>query len=790
MTRPIAAWMFATSLWAFALPALATAQAGEVTGAVRDGTSGEVVVGAPIILERASDSVRVKTVLTNSGGRFLLVGVPPNRYRIRIESFAYTALATGDFVVESGSTRDLGLLTLAIEAVELHPLSVTAERPVMSFDADRTAYHVAAIPSSHGSTVSELLRTMPGLDVDFDGQVTMRGSRPAIHIDGRPAPMNGIALTAFLEQFPAEHIERIEIIDSPSARYAAEGSGGIVNIVLREGVELGMTGVAFIRSGTRGQVGGGARATFQRGPWTLNSGVSIDRSSRTTSSSSLRQNLLAEPMTFLEQETSSIRTAASGDADVELRYHPMERVGLWVSSRFSGRGDGLEGLTTTIQMDDDRDPSSTYRRSKLLNGGSLTGRFGAGVNYEWERRRHGLKVELDVDTNRGRRHTHEGLEAPDLSGSTGPLPPNLSVEEERQHDGKVRLNIDYTRPWSEDGRIEVGYQLASDDAETDRLLSELDGARAATRETEMGFEHRQSLNALYLSLQRQLGRFGAHIGIRGERSDTGFETPTGEAFEKDYYSLFPSASLSVRIAQNRQLRLSYSRRIQRPQPSILNPVDRSTDPLDRQVGNADIEPAYTHAVSLDVDWSSSFGQWRLAPYYRHTEGSWAQITRVDRLGVSTRTWDNVASEDHYGATAAVSLPHGRRISGLVSLGANGQIRDASNLADSFSSSSLRWEVRASPQVMIADRLSTVVRFAYFPAVDLAQGRSEARILADLGLRYRLLNRRASLDVSFQDPLGLRGSSSETRDLTHVQIRRNSESSRSIRVNMTYAFGGG
>ncbi|MCA1791583.1 MAG: outer membrane beta-barrel family protein, partial [Thioalkalivibrio sp.] len=280
------------------------------------------------------------------------------------------------------------------------------------------------------------------------------------------------------------------------------------------------------------------------------------------------------------------------------------------------------------------------------------------------------------------------------------------------------------------------------------------------------------------------------IGVRGERSDTGFETPTGEASERDYYSLFPSASLSVRIDQNRQLRLSYSRRIQRPQPSILNPIDRSTDPFDRQVGNPDIDPAYTHSVSLDVDWSCSFGQLRLAPYYRHTEGSWAQITQVDREGVSTRTWDNVASEDHYGATAGLSLPHGRKISGLMSLGANGQVRDASNLAGSFSSSSLRWEVRASPQVMIAEQLSAVVRFAYFPAVDLAQGRSEARILADVGLRYRLLNRRASLDVSFQDPLGLRGSSSETRDLTHVQIRRNSESSRSIRVNMTYAFGGG
>jgi hypothetical protein len=791
MTRSTRTWIFATVLAATALPGSLTAQSAEVTAVVRDAATGAPIVGAAVSLVLADDTARVRSGVTSAAGRLLLVGVAPDSYRLRVESLAYGTLMTEPFAVEPGTTRDLGTLTLSIEAMEIEALSVTAERAAVTFEADRTSYDITAMPSAQGAAASDLLRNMPELDVDLDGQVTMHGARTEIYIDGRPAPMDGMSLTAFLEQFPSEHIQTIEVIDNPSARYSAQGSGGIVNIVLREGVELGMTGVAFLNGGTRGQLGTGVRTTLQRGPWTLNSGLNVSRTNRESSSFDLRQNLVADPTTFLEQESSSSRTGYSGNADLELRYQPTDRARFWVSGRLGGRDDDSNGLTTTTQMDDGRSPTSIYRRSNALDGGNVSGRFGTGFNYVWERRRHEFEIELDLDTSRDREDTREELDALDLSGPSGPLPAALSLEEERQREGELRFSVDYVRPWTDGGRVEFGYRLESESADSDRLLRLFDDAgQSSPLDTELGFQHDQTFNSLYVTLQRQLGLFGVQAGLRGERSDTRFEIPTGEAFEQDYYSLFPSASVSARIDQDRQIRLGYSRRIGRPQTSVLNPIDRSTDPLNRRVGNPYVEPEYTHSLNLHVNWSTPLGRLRFSPYYRRTDGGWAQITLVDEAGVSTRTWDNVTSEERYGATVTAWLRRGQPVNGMVSVGGSRDVRDASNLSDRYSSSSFRWQTRTNLEAVITEQLSAEGRFSYSPAVDLPQGRSDARVSTDFGLRYRFLDRKGSLRMSFEDPLGLQGSSFETRDLTHVQIGRSSESSRIVRFSLSYAFGGG
>lgn len=774
---------------ALSAPGVTAQSAGEVTGILRDANNGEPISGASVTLELVSDTSATRGGTTNAAGRVLFVGVAPEQYRLRVNTLAYGSTVTEPFTVRAGERHDLGTVELTIAALELEALSVTAERAAVSFEADRTSYDITAMPSAQGTAASELLRAMPELDVDLDGQVSMNGSPTQIHIDGRPAPMDGLSLTAFLEQFPSDHIERIEVIDNPSARYGAQGTGGIVNIVLREGVELGMTGVAFANGGTRGQAGAGARATLQRGPWTVSGGIDGSRTDRESSSFDLRQNLIADPTTFLEQESSSHRTGTAANSDLEIEYQPTERTRFWVEGRLRGSDDGSEGLSQTMHMDADRDPTSSYNRLNTLDAGSWSGRIGTGFTYEWERRRHEFEVQFELDTGHDDEETREELD-PVLSDPGDPLPAELTLENEREREREVRLDVDYVRPWSEDGRVEMGYRYESNDTDSERFLELANQGQSAPDVTELGFDHRQTFNSLYLTLQRQLGPVGVQVGVRGEHADTRFEVPTGDVFDNDYLSLFPSASLSARIDDSRQLRLSYSRRIGRPSPSVLNPIDRSTDPLNRRVGNPDIAPEYTHSVSLHATWSTPVGRLRLSPYYRRSDGGWAQLTTVDTDGVSTRSWDNVTSEERYGASLTAWLPRGSRINGYVRAGADRTVRDASNLAERYSGSSLRWQTRANLEVVMTEALSVEGRFSYFPAVDLPQGRSDARVSTDFGLRYRFLDRRAALRMAFEDPLGLQETSFETRDLTHVQIGRSSESARSVRFSVSYAFGGG
>jgi outer membrane receptor for ferrienterochelin and colicin len=149
--------------------------------------------------------------------------------------------------------------------VQLAPIEVTVERPDIRFDPDRTGYLVEALTTAAGGVVNDALRELPDLVVELDGTIRLRGNTPTIYLNGKPAPMEGVSLAVFLEQFPADRIERIEVLEAPSARYGAEGAGGIINIVLKEGVELGLTGNLSLSGGTRGQYSANGRGTLQRG---------------------------------------------------------------------------------------------------------------------------------------------------------------------------------------------------------------------------------------------------------------------------------------------------------------------------------------------------------------------------------------------------------------------------------------------------------------------------------------------------------------------------------------------
>jgi hypothetical protein len=289
---------------------------------------------------------------------------------------------------------------------------------------------------------------------------------------------------------------------------------------------------------------------------------------------------------------------------------------------------------------------------------------------------------VEVDRNGDDEETREELD-PVLQGSDDQLfPAELTLEEERERERELRLEVDYVRPWTEDGRLEVGYHFESAITGSDRLLTLTDSAGASTP-TELGFDHDQVFNSAYVTLQRQLGPVGVQVGIRGEHADTRFEIPTGEVFDHDYMSWFPSASVSARLDDEKRLRLSYSRRIGRPSPSVLNPINRSTDPLNRRVGNPFIDPEYTHSVNLDATWSTSLGRLRLSPYYRRSDGGWEDLTTVDEDGISTRYPENLTSEERYGASVTAWLPRGNKVNGSLRVSGARTVRDASNLSERY-----------------------------------------------------------------------------------------------------------
>src|SRR5690606_4346611 len=428
-----------------------------------------------------------------------------------------------------GEVVDLGSVALAPAAVQLAEVNVVSERAAVVVEADRDDYLVDALPSSAGGSATDVLSNIPDLEVDVNGRVTLQGQAPAIYINGREAPMTGEALELFLQQFPAENIENIEVMANPSARYEAEGTGGIVNIVLKRGVSLGLTGNAFLNGGTRGQVGAGARATYQSGPLSIMGGTFLRLSRNETDTYDLRQNLLADPITWLEQDGFSDRSNWSGNIDLRAEYMFGEETELTAEARVFRNSSDAERLTVYTERDDDQDVLDRYDRVSVDSGKGNSADFALALEREFAGSDRELSIEIEYSAgDDGEQSTITRRVLEDLG--VVDYATELTWDDERETESEFGLDLDYTHPWGELGQIELGYQgeFGRTDESRRQEIEIVDSPATPVTTLTDGFVHNLSVNSMYLTLMRRFGDLRAQLGMRGEHARTTLDVPGGE----------------------------------------------------------------------------------------------------------------------------------------------------------------------------------------------------------------------------------------------------------------------
>lgn len=836
----------AALLVTLAAPRALAAQTGTVTGTVVESPSGRPLASVTVALRTGTDTARVAGGTTDATGRFRITGVRPGSYALQASLLGYATVRRAGVVVPAdGSPTDVGTLQLASATLVLDEVRVVSEASTAIVAPDRTIYSTRDMPVAAGGMATDVLRSVPELDVDINGGVQLRGTAAQIHINGRPAPMQGQSLELFLQQFPADRIERIEVIANPSARFEAEGSGGIVNIVLKENVDLGLSGNLFTNVGSRGEVGGGGRLTYQSGPWTMFGGGFLRRMDRTTTSYDLRQNLLTSPVTLLQQDALRDQEGWSGNLDLTAEYQLNPRSSLrGEASMWSNRNDA-DGVTRYTQMDEARLPLELYDRASLDSNRNLSTDFSLGFRHSFAETRRGgregeggpgaggpggmrpggggpggfrgggpggpgggfggpggggagggngeheLSLNVEYETSGQDNASRIRREYFEADGDPAALPIQLTLDDNGQAERELQLSADYVRPWAGTGRFEIGYRAEIQDTDEDRTMEVFadEDDPLAFLTTTSGFGYREAFQSAYGTLSRTFGSLSVQAGLRAERATTRLTLPeTDEAFDNTYFSLFPSANLRYDLGDGRDVRLSYSRRVRRPQPYVLNPINRSNDPLNRQVGNPDIDPQYTHSLSLETSWTSTFGSLRFSPYWRKTVDDWTQIKTVDEQGVSTVTWENLASVESYGTSLTASIRPIGGVSGNVSVSGSREVRNASNLSVDYSGSAMRWSARGNLSARITESLAVQGMGYYSPARDVPQGRISSSLMTHFGLRQTLWRGRATLNLMVTDPFDLYRSSFTTRDPSHVQIGRSRWSARAATLSFSYSFG--
>jgi ferric enterobactin receptor len=435
---------------------------------------------------------------------------------------------------------------------------------------------------------------------------------------------------------------------------------------------------------------------------------------------------LSNPITYLDQAGQSRNSGLFGMLDMTAELALGRRERLWASVAAYGNGWDTEGRTSYAVLDATGALLERYDRRTESAQDGLTADFGLGFRRVVQPQQHDFSVELRGRSN-GSDNENRSLKEPlALQDELPDLPTELRLQEAEDGNRELILQVDYVRPFGEGGKLEAGYRGSVRTTENDWLLRLFSPAEAPEPGDASGgdFLHREQFHSAYLTLAQRFGRLSLQGGVRAELASTRFEVgATGEGFDNDYTSIFPSVNLAYDLGGGRQARLTYSKRIERPHAVMLNPHVPTTDPLNRYAGNPHLQARYTHSLGMDLSWVLSAGNVRFAPYYRRTVDSWEQVREVDSAGVSTLTWQNIGSVEAYGATVTASLRQIGRVGGFVSVSGYREVWDVSRLSLGYSSrASFRWSASGNASVNPLPGLFTQVMVSYIPAREVPQGR--------------------------------------------------------------------
>lgn len=768
----------------FAAPA---ALAGEITGAF-DEQDGGPLAAVEVVALRVADSTLVAHASTGADGTFRLAGLAPGRYRVRATLLGHLPWTRDDVeLTEARPSLALGRQVLAVAPLALPGITTTSERATAIVQADRNVYLTKDLPSASAGRATDVLRAIPDLDVDPEGHVSLRGNPSlTIQFNGRRSPVTGEALTNYLKQFPADRIERVEVITNPSAKFDPEGGGGIVNIVLKENVDLGLSGSVYTGAGTRSD-NAGTQVAWQKGPLTLYGGLSGYWNAGHGAYGQSRLNRLADPPTHYESQAVADYPSGYGMSDLSADWALTKRATLYGTlegwlSRYRN-----DGLTQVGLFDAAWNPIQRYDRDGRSTTDGRNGSATAGFRHVVEQSRDEWTLEYrQTGTHNGSAsRSLERVFVPADSAGTNSVQDGVTGYAERG------LQADGTFPLGKPGKLEVGYDGTDrrNTSATTLVFLLPGGAPAAFPPADTSdWRYREVFHSGYVTASRTIGRASLQLGARAEAARTTLDVASdGRSFRRYYRSLFPSANAAWDFGAGRTLRFSYSKRIERPSAWYLNPHVPTADTLSRYVGNPELGPKYTHAFEVTATWAGSRGMLQLAPFHRRTVDNWERWVRVDAAGAAITTWVNASAVTSTGASLTASLRQTGKLGGTLGLTAYREVHAAGAVPGTPRTVATNGSLRANLTYKAAAPLSLSGMVRVNPPQTLAQGRVDASVFSYLGAGWKLAEN-ASLNLWASDPFGIYRWRYTSHDATYDQVSSNAYAMRAWTASLSWSWG--
>ena len=766
---------------------------GLIRGSVVDSETGKAVPASVAVWSKAENAL-VAGAMARPDGTFRVEGLRPGQYYLKITSLGYAPATSAEFSVTPTSQQaNVDAIRLKRSAVAIEGLTVTAERNDVALAPDRNVYTAKSVAPA-ATTATDVLEGVPSVQVDADGKVSLRGNENVVvQINGRPAPIGGAQLAGYLKQLPANTIDRVEVVPNPSAKYDPEGMAGIINIVLRQNVDLGMSGGFTLAASTADRYSAAGNLGYQRGPVTgfLNYGYIFDERQETGINDRTRLGASRSPLSYTEQDITGTAGNDGHNLTGSVDYQLNKRDVLSNALTLNVRDANNASLAAFSELDGERSPLDVYGRVRDTGNESWMADYTLAFRRTLTPRKHELSAELRYNHSDEKESTGIWREATAGAGGT-----RLDAETNDvvALSDQFTAQLDYTRTLAKRTKLETGYKGNGRwlDRDFSVMKDPLGTGQWQRSDLSNALEFDETVNAVYGVLSHGVGKVDLQGGLRAEYATRDFALAGAESYPHNYTSLFPSALASFNVGDNSQVKLSYSRRIRRPGTQELNPFPRFFDLQNVFLGNPKLDPEYTDAIELSLQRSGQLGSVQLAPFYRRTTDVIRFVLDtddvVDGREVTSISFKNLATGTSWGTDFNGQLRLGKKFSGLGGFNVFKMVTEGSGAESAISSDAVTWMAKVNGTYNVTPKTALQAMYMYRAPMAIEGGRFEAMQMANFIVRHKMQGEKMSVVLRLSDPFETMRFRVNAGDDNLVQLTERSFNSRALHLTLQYNWG--
>jgi outer membrane receptor protein involved in Fe transport len=793
----------------------AAAGTGKLIGRIVDAKNNKGIDAASVQLFQKNTNALAGGMLTKTNGDFDISNISiTDTFRLVATAIGYAkqeVIITFDKQAKGGAPveKDLGNIKLMAESQYLGAVTVVAQKPALQMGIDRKTFDVEKNLASAGGTGIDVMRNIPSVTVDVDGNVLLRNNSPQIFVDGRPTILT-------LDQIPADNIERVELITNPSAKFDAASTGGIINVVLKKNKKLGLNGLVSAGIGSPGIYTGNLALNLRQGKFNFFVNGNYNQSGGRAKSETYRTNKEnGNVENYFNQFAFTDRKRKFYSVRFGMDFFLDNRNTFTLTQNFGAGRNSSDEEQNQQYLDINKQAEHVGFRTS--DSRSQNQRSSTQLMFRHNFVESGKSISADINYNRGANNDNTNI----LNTYSFP-DGSLYAADSRVHNNgsgrnnQVTIQIDYVDPNGENDKLETGVRTYINDFSSTFNAFSVNNGSETKLPLSNNYKYREMVNAAYITYTGKLWGIGYQAGLRAEHSKFdgelvdsarkfGYQLP--QQIDNLFDALFPSLYLSKSIGEGQEIQLNYSRRIRRPDFWQMNPFVDINDPLNIRQGNPALRPEFTNSFEFNYNKTYTTGSFLGVIYFRNTEGditrysdtiTTAQYQQLNNAAIDPsailNTFVNAQYQNRWGAELTLQQKVGQHldITPTIDLQYKKVVSNINN--NDLSNEGFNYEAKLIINYRIASKTAFWNKWSFqatggyeSPEV-VPQGKRKEMYGIDLGLRKEFLKNKATFTFNVNDVFNSRkrGSINDTENFYQDSYRR--WDVRSFRATFTYKFG--